>query len=1086
MPGSHATLASIGVAPALARTLAGGVFAELGWPALDAVWDSLEGTKTLHGAFPYLVVSDGVRAVGVPVGDLPRVEAEVRLPKGCKLVTIRRVGDRLLFFYTERHRGRARWSDRDEPFEHAAIYGLDQRAALAVAVDGGVSEGGVAMRPGDPSVELPNTRVFSDGVTLWVAAHQAGGPALLELDPATGAKGRRSMPAFFEAEDSTAAPLNVFGSSLLPVPGADASTVGAADGLVGLRVRTRTDGSLEACAPDGRAWSGALTGAGVIALLLRFPGSSETLPLASHSRRHGAAGALLSADGRYATSEVAEFGPYVKPGPFLPIEWWGALRPRDEAASRALRGVDEAAAERLLVAARADYALPDAKAQKSLAHTRAAVQALLPDGADARVAAGVSFIVSHAARLEAQLATLVTERDPEGDGAKEAAPPIPEGDLRAALGTLFRERYWGYGDVGVTMRDAARLFAREPRGDVSPQESGGAFPFEGLLARLDAVATLAASPYRTDAERRVLLAYLSLGGEVLDAPGTLRFYTARSKTALEGPENAFLFSAGGRDYLIRRRGADGGDFVYAVLEHAPPGVEFAPPAGTTIAGERGLDGAWRPGPFLEAFAARGPIPFDADAADAIVEATGMGRGEAALLLTGLPHFANYQANFLDKETRATLGIKAGEAKIGRATIQRAPLDLVCSALGALHAAGPPEQAWTPSEGGEQSPATRLAHVWKAARGARARIDPALLTAASGLKRSWTPAATVLPMLAAPDEATPLNTDGPWLYSEANPHRHRHGETPTHFTGMTAHAVAMFVPFLFDALPVGHALRAKLPRAVELTRERLASDDLLLPVGSLGFYGQEDAPQQIAAYLDALSGENLMHEGNVIGRDAGLIVAGASPHSITLHCRPARVKSDEDYDRVEALAAGSSGWRRPIKALRAIDRLDAFLARIAKTPVPEGAFEAMPLASTPALVTKVAAARGLEEDSAALYLMLLTLADARTKRLREITGWTAARLKKAAQPLLDKELALEAKRARAGRAWFLPGGWEALKAPDLPIETWKLPLYEATRSAEGQLQLPLEHFVPPAPWHVLFERAWARVEAGDEPRYEEVS
>jgi len=55
------------------------------------------------------------------------------------------------------------------------------------------------------------------------------------------------------------------------------------------------------------------------------------------------------------------------------------------------------------------------------------------------------------------------------------------------------------------------------------------------------------------------------------------------------------------------------------------------------------------------------------------------------------------------------------------------------------------------------------------------------------------------------------------------------------------------------------------------------------------------------------------------------------------------------------------------------------------------------------------------------------------------------------------------------------------APNLPLEAWKLPLYQLERDrATGRPHGPLERFMPLAPPHQLFAAAWARVEAGDRP------
>ena len=103
-------------------------------------------------------------------------------------------------------------------------------------------------------------------------------------------------------------------------------------------------------------------------------------------------------------------------------------------------------------------------------------------------------------------------------------------------------------------------------------------------------------------------------------------------------------------------------------------------------------------------------------------------------------------------------------------------------------------------------------------------------------------------------------------------------------------------------------------------------------------------------------------------------------------------------------------------------------------------------------------------------------------MRLWNGWTAGRLKKALGALTARELVIEAKRARAGRSHFLPGGWIEMKTPHLPFESWKKPLYGL---AGFSVPLPFEAVLPLAPIHLLFERAWARVQAGDSPAYEKV-
>jgi hypothetical protein len=80
-------------------------------------------------------------------------------------------------------------------------------------------------------------------------------------------------------------------------------------------------------------------------------------------------------------------------------------------------------------------------------------------------------------------------------------------------------------------------------------------------------------------------------------------------------------------------------------------------------------------------------------------------------------------------------------------------------------------------------------------------------------------------------------------------------------------------------------------------------------------------------------------------------------------------------------------------------------------------------------------------------------------------------------LLGRELVIEAKRERAGRGVFLPGGWLAYRAPRPPIEAWKAPMYGWTAQ-----DLPEQRRYTVAV-HVeeLFRRAYRRVVDGDVPR-----
>jgi hypothetical protein len=147
------------------------------------------------------------------------------------------------------------------------------------------------------------------------------------------------------------------------------------------------------------------------------------------------------------------------------------------------------------------------------------------------------------------------------------------------------------------------------------------------------------------------------------------------------------------------------------------------------------------------------------------------------------------------------------------------------------------------------------------------------------------------------------------------------------------------------------------------------------------------------------------------------------------------------------------------------------------------WEQFPLHSVPQLVEQCAKQLSLDHSAAILYLQFLALPDPTTSNIKAWNQWKTNQFQSAASLLLEKELIVQAKRERAGREYFLPGGWEALKAPNLPLETWKLPLYgyESTDSLRGGTA---EKIVPLGSITSLFQQAWKRWLDGDRPAYAE--
>lgn len=321
----------------------------------------------------------------------------------------------------------------------------------------------------------------------------------------------------------------------------------------------------------------------------------------------------------------------------------------------------------------------------------------------------------------------------------------------------------------------------------------------------------------------------------------------------------------------------------------------------------------------------------------------------------------------------------------------------------------------------------------------------------------------------------------------------------------------------EQLPVGSPMRLALAQLGQKISQRLLNPNLIFPLGNVYFEPRQK--RRFEALVDGLGGEAI--EGRrredepkkkpASGRDNGILLGGCDEDDVNFALRPAVLAqklaqvqaasgTGAGHATAEAQAARvwepilrlnkvleEEGEETPVQLLQAWFGIDfqAGLMRLTQTPVPEGRYESDPRVSAPAVVTKAAQTLGITEEAAALYLMLLTLRAPTDKRLQSLLDLKPARYKQLVATLLEKNLVLEAKRARAGRDVFLPGGWINIKSGvDLPLESWKLPLYQVTLDKEGTLHKPLGQILPMAPLHVLFERAWSRVEKGDGPRFQE--
>ncbi|WP_271417138.1 hypothetical protein [Streptomyces lienomycini] len=1005
-------------------------------------------------------------------------------------------------------------------------------------VGGGRATGGPALHAGD--TVLPSTRpVIGDGTLYWRQGRQGRQHVWLEYDPATGTHGRASLPAFLRSGISDDATLLQDRCEVLPVqPGLERSPFGTDGAVLGRWVRAEDEPGrtlTTAGTPDGRTVTLRTSGGGerVVPLgALRLPGGAA--PVVARTRRQIA---LFAQDdgtdagvlGRVTSNERG--GEFAAGTPLVPpVAFWHALRPRDERASAVLRAVtDEGAAGLLSAAARAlaerqalvtaargtdgsaDGSAADAGAGSTEGRlavpsaeevVRKAVSRGLPGLTDKRLLLGVAALVRTTVQVADTVTRFVTppEEQPKQERRRTEgmfADYRPDhGDDRAlvtaANGLAHLWGAWGGESKWTALRqiravnhvlsgrpaDGARLPDRPRRSALTDgwhsdehTVPGIAVVWPALLGVLRPLAYRATAPTVPEAEREsLLLLFEALAEGPLAAPGDgcLREvvlaepYDTHRRHQQQERAGQVLRRDGRTVVVLGCQNIDTArDRVnWLALDHDPAGV-FGAVAHFTLEKET------RHAPALPAdtLAAvvrlvrdKGAAPWQPEAPAALAAATraGLGPLQATVLLAG-------QQEKLDADALATTGLKPRQLDSGNRMLRSLPAADRAALIGALLPDDPAE-LWT--AGPDTGAAGR---VWAERLGSLVRVPEDLAAVLDGL-----------PGGSAEVVLNPART--PWLSRTTVQRPDKDGRLVAEDPAAVphGHALAAAVDALCSlayALPHGHPLRAALPQALAALRRRLADPGLLLDLDvEWAEKGGTTAAELRKAYgLPAAGGADA--DGTTRVGEA-LVLRPWHGDRETVLVRPAGLIGPDDsvFGLLEGLVGVARGSR--VRALRAIlgDELARTLAAGLDSEGTTGPAQD-PTVSVPALVGEVAAARGLSEDAAALYLQLLALPDPTDRNCARWTGWKSARSKRARAELAATALVVEAKRPRAGRSLFLPCGWRDLRSPALPVETWKEGLYPVSEGLRAAPLLPVGE---------LFTRAWGRVCAQDAPAYEELT
>lgn len=1092
------------LAPVLSRTLRAGLFDELGWPAWEQAAAELVAVKDVDeliiaDAWPHLIVAGKtqVRVLG-PEGTV--LTHDLRIPANDNYgdPSFHYVDGELLVYWRSRtapdHQYRGYWhnsADRVQTIEanssHGTRTGWYHGLSSTVPLPGGGrAVGGGVLHRGDTAVPEIGY-VIGDGTSYWILSHgdeDDGGQGWFEYDPATGRRGRRSNPAFFNDAVRDAPPGSKFTAGTVRPLG---------DGLYGWAVVALPDGSararnlagLEVTVPPRSA---------LPVRALTF-GADDGRPRALVQGRYQVA--LVDADG----VTTAEARTDRVPGDFgrgslilPPTSFWHCMAPRDPAGSALLRRIDDAQCG-LLLKAGTEQRL----AREVVDALPALVAELLPQVTDDRLLAGITGVVRYAADQQVTLDQVAKRLDNAiAGGRRDSVPPGPEDSvLLEPLHSLGAARqYWSHSKDGDAVFRQLRLIGealREPprvgtkitlHMDGPPLPDTGIGWWNALPDGCTALAIRAASPI-TDPELGAALSELlrvydeaGLAAPVHESPWRqVRVFLpdsllndARGNRRSGHWRGLLPTPGGGLLAFVGSAWAESGT-AFVALYHDPTGRHVIPapyrPDSTHAVGEERQAG-WLTA-FRAELAERGPAPWFPEAAEEFARLTGTTPTEARLVLAGLPGMEPNERKPLSAQARTVLGSKATEIDVARNQLHLLDDKTRRAIVSALLPADP-ARLWT-----HGPDAAAAAEVWNRTVGKRAPVPEALLVDVTrSVRTRWAPA-RALRVLLDPAAAPELSRDVPRAVQGDGVDPVEKGAVG--FDTETLQGATTLLAWLAHRLPAGDPIRAALPTALAAVRDRLAYPELIL-----NFSRYVDLPE-----FRKLAGAPT--EATTTYERYGAIILATQDDRPRPAVRVSLLDAAGTDPYLPVLRADAA-TPFPFEAAIALVRDPRFAELLADPGDPiagerdkDGTWSPQdPSRSVPDLVAEVAKEHSLSADAAALYLMLLAMPDPTDRDVARWTAWKPARLTAARAELAATDLVVEGARPRAGRALFLPGGWTALKAPHLPLEQWKLPFFSQLTNYGAPLLGVLVPLEPPAQ---LYRRAWYRVSEGDAPRFEEL-
>lgn len=1131
----------------LHRTLQAGLLDEYGWEALDQAAEKSPipkskryGDRSSSIVYPYVAWIDQSTLYCVSPTEVSCWDQT--LTKNQILLRAFPVGTQLACVYYDSDEGWKsflRWSSAPQTKHELSggywgfTHGWD---SLTPVGNDAIFAGNRAFRIGDTSLPEAKLLWFHDGQRFWSWAPSSPQASyrpettpgsVSEIDPITGKVLRASVPPFFEENLPAGASIIWNHSHLLPKPPqSGTSPLGERDGLIGLRCIQRRDGSIESQGIDGRNW---------IFSSESQPSNSTLAAVAILDKPCAKTYWIATSDGQLIDSQTGiTFGFYQKRSNYfagmpseLPYKFLHSLRLRCAVTSQSLRNLTRQDSDTLFVAADTER---EAKKQKedptNLDPNREASQRALSEKfsqAPSRLLTGLRSILRIAVGENAAIQGLIQRLTPQ---TQTATPMVANNHLanqgfrQLALTTPLHLPI--YYSKELTLCDHINALAKFFRGqecDSLPDLNEYWF---SLLEDLPAVvwrsfwknALREPTDPQPTTDKELLgkqlasdpwihaLTALSQSG-LLDLKGSFglfRFNYAQNSSKLKESAREALEAAhpvtlvdGEQRYVAINFTQYAIQDIY-VLGYASKG-DCKPPKSLTIDQAKNFTNHWNSDhitAFIKALNKLEKLPLPApEKLQAAADRLSIHPISLAILWMGNVRTTPYGQEKLTKEIRDTYGWKVKDIQLAISELKSLNISE------SLYSACLNEPGYLLTNAGHNF--ETMVNTLAEQRRALTPFPPEI---SKELEKSFPyqrlPLKEFHELIMDPDQADLLKHRKINVHLPIRQNTWRildYTTTPNaSFPLARAYSdIATAVRLLNYLLPMGHPIRRRIPKAVQAIRAFLDHPDTMLPVHE-GYLSYSGKPMNVEATISKFSTVGTFEkDANSIYRcDTDRFLVATIPPQIYCFANTAKLKTNKDLQLLAGalqpiLAAGETEGHLInvdfILGIQTEAMNELIESNHTQASEQDERWEQYPMNSVPQLVEQCAQQLGVDQLAATLYLQLLALPDPTTSNIKTWNQWTTKQFQSAVAPLMEQQLVVQAKRERAGREYFLPGGWEALKAPNLPLETWKLTLYgyENTDPLRGGTA---ERIVPLGSVASLFQQAWKRWLDGERPAYAE--